>query len=494
MSNSPSRTKVSLHVRAPEQSTEIFVMDGRFRRVASGLGHLETSVFPGVYKVRFRSGTKQRDKLVEIRPDQTIVNVTTEPLGFSSAAPISNTFTSREYHQATAAEQSSQVHMSAGAGSQLYLYVRDLLDEQDDFPWIGVSLHDLEGNPIADLTNGVCDEEHRFGALNLELDPGTYRLRVESGPMGVFEMFLITSEGWQTQVFLLAADFQASEGKVRRAALKTAAVFMCRIGKGFHPDNEKFRLAELARQGLVTGRNVVDRNTLNELLWGKYENPMMGIYGAHLLIQSYRPNHELIDEVISNLGSLLGSHTDVEALRLRSGTRSTSDRLEFSSPPMLRSSWELIVKQSLKRLDTVPMGSIAADLADGFMSSTPWLLHRVPEVHLEERPADEMNFAGTQRMLEQMVTYGEGEGREVLMQASRDRSAFSPLELQIMNAMLNVASAKEFSRKYTGESKSVDKSSVPQLIRSLNAPSVSIAQSTINLAQKLGLEALKTQG
>ena len=491
MSKSPSKTKVMLHVRAPEQSTEIFVMDGRFRRVASGLGHLETSVLPGVYKVRFRSGTKQRDKLVEIRPDQTIVNVTTEPLGFSSAAPISNTFTSREYHQATAAEQSSQVHMTAGAGSQLFLYVRDILDERDDYPWIGVSLHDLEGNLITNLANGVCDEIHSFGALNLELDPGTYRLRIESGPMGVFEMFLITSEGWQTQVFLLAADFQASEGKVRRAALKTAAVFMCRIGKGFQPDNEKFRLAELARQGLVTGRNVVDRNTLNELLWGKYENPMMGIYGAHLLIQSYRPKHDLIDEVISNLSSLLGSHSDVEALRLRSRTSPEPNRLKFSSPPMLRSSWELIVKQSLKRLDTVPMGSIAADLADGFMSSTPWLLHRVPDVQLEERPADEMNFASTQRMLEHMVTYSEGEGREVLMQASRDRKAFSPLELQIMNAMLNAADAKEFSREYIGESEWVEKSSVPQLIRSLNAPSVSIAQSTINLAEKLGMGELK---
>ena len=42
MSISRSEPTVRLNVQAPDLTTEIFVIDSRFRRLASGLGHLET--------------------------------------------------------------------------------------------------------------------------------------------------------------------------------------------------------------------------------------------------------------------------------------------------------------------------------------------------------------------------------------------------------------------------------------------------------------------
>jgi hypothetical protein len=445
MSNLRSESKVSLSAIAPEPTTEIFVVDSSFRRVASGLGRLETDVEPGIYKVRFRSGPKQRDELVEVVSGQPSVHVTTGPLGFSSAAPINDTRTSREYHQYSASVESLNVHQHLGKGSQLFVYTRDLLKESTDVPWTGVSIHDVAGNLIAEMKDGIVDTQYKFAALNIELDPGTYRLRVESGALGTFEMFLITSADWQTQVFLMAADFQAGDRTARRAALKTASISMNRLGNGFQPGDDKFRLAELARQGLATGRNVVNRESLSELLWGKYENPMMGIYGGHLLLLSHRPNHELIEEVVSNLDKLLGAHADVESLKLRSGGMRTYERLKLPTPPMQFSSWDLIVKQSFKRLGTVPQDSVTASLADGLLSSTPWLLHRLPEIARGGRSAQPMNFARTQRVLEQLVAFGEGEGREVLSQARRDRESFSPLERKIMNATLDAAEIREFS-------------------------------------------------
>jgi hypothetical protein len=488
MSTSQSKATTTLFVTAPEQTTEIFVVNSNFKRVASGLGRLETEVEPGIYKVRFRSGGKQRDELVEVKPGQPSANVTTDPLGFSSAAPIANTRTTREAHRSSAEAESTNVHLKKGSGSQLYLYVRDLEPDDIEPPWAGMSLHDIEGKLLAEMTAGVCDQQHGFSALNIELNPGTYRLRIESGPLGVFEMFLITADGWQTQAFLLAADFQVGEVTARRAALKTAAVFMTRMGHGFHSDNERFRHAELARKGLVMGRSVFNRETLNELLWGKFENPMMGIFGAHLLIQARRPNHELIDEVVTNLSNLLGSHADVDALMLRSRTLRRLNKLEFPTPPMLRSSWELIVRNSLRQLGTVPGGSVTSALADGLLSSAPWLLHRLPDIQQRSRPAEGINFAQSQRVLENLVAFGGGEGREMLLQASRDRKSFSPLELKIMNASLDAARVNDFTADFRGESDKAKVITPSQIIRNLEAPSISIAQSTLSLADKLGVK------
>ena len=487
MSTSRSKPTVSLNVQAPELTTEIFVIDSLFRRVASGLGHLETAVSPGLYKIRFRSGNSQRDELVEATTEKSPLYITTKPLGFASAAPMVNTRTTREHHSDAAEQYSYNTQLSRGAGSHLYIFLRDLQGDSSEPPWAGVSLHDLHGNQIADLSEGVCDANNAFAALNLELIPGTYRLRVDSGPLGIFEMFLITCRGWQTQVFLLATDLQAGETTVRRATLKTAAVFMARCGKGYHPNGDHVRLTELARQGLVHGRKVVQGDQLNQMLLDKFENPMLGIYGAHLLLAAHRPKHQLINTVVNNLRDLLGLHTDVEALALRNSPNEQVNRREFPTPPMLQKSWELIVKDSLRRMATVPAESINEKLTDGLLGSAPWLLYRTPEVQTVQTRGKDLNFAETRRMLEKMVSMGEVKLRENLKAASRDRASLSPLQNKILGATLDAGELNQAAGLAVASGEEADAVTVPQILRSLDAPSTAIARSTQELVSMLGI-------
>lgn len=485
MSKSASETRVELNVLAPDEATEIFVMDSAFRRIAKGVGEVNEMVKPGLYKVRFRSGAEQRDKLIEVLDERTVV--TTGPLDFFSAAPFNGASDLADRQRKVAEKQSLVETLDKGEGSAIFLFVRDVGVKLSKPPWGGVSLHDIDGRLIAEMGEGHCDQENQCAALNASLSPGTYRLRADTGGLGVYDMFIVASEGWQTQVFLHADDFFLGKRSFRSMALKSAAIFMTRSGVGFHPIRQHVRLTELARQGLAAGRNVVQKIDLELLLGARYENPMLGIYSAHLELMSRRPDHNMIDMVSENLRGMLRDHPDVMALSLLPGRRSDEEPPVFTTPPMLLSSWNLIVKSSLKRISTAPGGSAAEKLADGLMSSSPWLLYK--ESDLASRSAPEMSFARTRRVLEKMTQLGKEDSLAILQQAREKSTSFTPIEQKIITStfghelpdahLLPEKGATAFSSKGV---------SVQQILRDVQAPSASIMRSTANLVEKLGLE------
>ncbi|MCI5150473.1 MAG: hypothetical protein D3916_13990, partial [Candidatus Electrothrix sp. MAN1_4] len=61
-----SERPVRLSIRAHERLSEIFLVNSRFEKIAAAVGHLETSVYPGLYKARFRIGQTQIDQLIEV--------------------------------------------------------------------------------------------------------------------------------------------------------------------------------------------------------------------------------------------------------------------------------------------------------------------------------------------------------------------------------------------------------------------------------------------
>jgi hypothetical protein len=85
---------------------------------------------------------------------------------------------------------------------------------------------------------------------------------------------------------------------------------------------------------------------MRTLLREKFENPMLGIYAAHLLLLEGSVDGELFQEVVRNLRALLGrQHPDVEALALRAPGEATP--LPFENPPMLSRSWSLVVEATV---------------------------------------------------------------------------------------------------------------------------------------------------
>lgn len=424
-----------LLAEAADEFTEVFITDGSLHRIATGVGRVETEVPLGIYKVRFRAGDTHHDELIEVTPEDSEKHVSGPPVQFESPVPIENTETSREYHAEAAREASLRKPMERGSGSYLFVFSRDLAERERTRPWTGVSIRDIDGALVAELGEGEKDREDRYGAMHLEVDPGIYCIRVDSKEVGTFEMFATAVSGWQTQVFLASDTFWSGETRVRRAGLRNAAVLMSRDGQGFEPDSDQTRLAELARQGLVSGRIVVQPDDLDAMLWAKHENPMLAIFGAHLLLLQSPVRHELIERVMENLEGLIGPHPDVLSLHLRPGVSTWPTDLEFPTPPMLRDSWDLISRATRRRIGLVPAGSPTDRIADELIGSRPWLLHRVDRA---AEPADEpVSVAAATRMLEELMERASAGEAESMAQAIIDRpEEFSPLERNIASVTI----------------------------------------------------------
>jgi hypothetical protein len=378
-SNEPNRIRLEVRTERPEDSAaEIFVIDGQFQLADRGVGRLTSQLDPGIYTVKCRVGVQTWEQHVILRDSDKEVVI--PPLDFTSPAPLVNTAKTHEYHMAEAAAHSQTVHFQAGQGSWIFVFARDWTAQRGDAtrppiafnPARGLSLKDMQGTEVAALENSAAYDLARdpWAACNVQVNPGLYRLSLETPAGARLEQTIVASPGWQTQIFLLQRAY-SPEPDDRRADLPGASILMSR-GQGFTVDRSDFRQAELARLGLTNQRRVLSEEVL-KLLQDKFQNPMLGIYGAHLLLLDSQPNLGLLDHVVTNLRALLDApHPDVEALALRLEPRGTP--YIFHAPPMLRESWALVVEATATRADLVPLGSLAASISDRIWGEEPWLL------------------------------------------------------------------------------------------------------------------------
>jgi hypothetical protein len=379
MSLSDTSNKLTLEIQASDSATELFVIDGDHHLVDRGIGMLTTKPLdPGIYKIKARVGFETREQHVVLRePGQKVV---LPPFAFASPALLRDTSKTHEYQVAAAETESHNVHFDKGQGSTIFIFARAWTPSQIQpsalrsiNPAAGLSLCDQGGNTITYLeTAGRVDNQVRdpWAACNVQLNPGLYRLSLALPSGERLEQTVVACPGWQTQVFLLQRDY----GDSRRADLPKASVLMAQ-GMGFYNGDVGMRQAELARLGLTNERKVLS-SEVREMLRTKFENPMLGIYGAHLLLLEQSPDMDLLRMVVNNLQGLLQyQHPDVEALAL---AIDVSGGYSFTVPPMLRRSWSLVVNATITRPDLVPAASLAASAAQNLWSEEPWLVWHEP--------------------------------------------------------------------------------------------------------------------
>ena len=372
MRKSSSEKQVSLRIRAQDSLSEIFLVNSRFEKIAAAVGQLEIAVFPGLYKARFRVGQTQFDQLIEVHPGAGEMEIDGLPVDFNSPVPFPGTATDRDLHRQAAEKISRTAAEKKGEGAWLFLFIREINDS-DAAPWAGITLHDLEGTLLAEASQGICDQDKGFFALHLEVNPGTYRLRVEEEPGEFYEIFVRTVAGWQTQVFALSEAAWLPDVQAHRAALPSASILMTEAGQGFAPENETSRQVELLRLGLLHGRPVVTETVVDDLLKEKVFNPMQVILLAHSLAGQGELDRTVLTALLKKNPAEFGEHPDIQALLL---DQTAEVRPAFPAPPMLRSSWDRIVQAVEQRKAIIPPGSLAAQLADGVINTSLWLVHR----------------------------------------------------------------------------------------------------------------------
>ena len=402
----PPSDKVSaqatLEVRPSDAQAEIFIIDSDGKLVDRGVGPANFTLAPGIYKVKVRTGSEFQEAHAILRPGESgPVRCHFKETSFPSPAPLDTTAKTHEYHIDAAIKECQTPHVSVGRGSFIFIFARDWTPpghkraDLDGSPARGLRLYgENDPTPVVDIEAKARTslQKDPWAACNVAVDPGNYQLRLELGTGEWLATTIVASPRWQTQVFLLLRDYKipnADQTEIavrRRADLAGASVLHSQTG--FDPHRPVLRRAELARQSLSykapTASLIAEPPTerllpdeVRDLLEHKLENPILGIYGAHLLLLEAKPDLRLLEIVVGNLRKLLGrAHPDVEALALPLGKPAPEARKAFGTPPMLRRSWSLIVDATLDDPDLVPAQSQASRVADRLWHEGAWHVWR----------------------------------------------------------------------------------------------------------------------
>jgi len=375
MSRSDSKRK--LRVSSEDSGVQITVLNQMLEPVAWGVQKVEVELAPGLYEARFAAGSSVRERLVALKsgPDPEVIHQ--EPIAFASAAPLLHTRTVVPEQSNAAARLSRQIHRRLGRGGRLLVFVRDRDLRARTSLAHGLALLGADGEVGSIEADGERgggpDREHPpWAACSYELAAGSWRLRCAAPHVGAVEQTVVVCHAWQTQVFLERR--RSHSGRARLPELSDASVLMAKTRDGFEPDLTEMRAAELARQSLRDGRAAVPASDLRAMVYGKRRNPMLAIYGAHLMIREAEPDRQFVRRVTNNLRRLVGDHPDVRALTLWHSP--DEDVGDFADPPMLMSSWAILMKAARRRPDLIPDGSLSASIDRRVIAAGPWLRWR----------------------------------------------------------------------------------------------------------------------
>jgi hypothetical protein len=411
-----------LIVDALHPAIRIEVLNAGYRVCAKGYGRIEENLPTGLYTVRYAAGDAVAERDITLRPDEALTLNEQPELAFASAAPIDLTRTSHEYHQDHAQQLSHALPLEQGRGGQLFVFVRDVSLGGSKSLTKGLSLHRLDGEMLLQFDQVVEasteKNQARWAGRNIALDPGTYRLRLSLGRRRAVEMAVVVCPDWQSQVFLLREGGESEAAGRPILDLAGATQLMGRPGQGFElmsragqrhvgagEAGEDLRLAELARQALAHGRQGIHTRDLGLMLNGKWRDPVLGIFGVHLLLMRPEPDLDLAERVVERLrsGILPGfRHPDIEILSAEIARRRglPIDMLPLEVPPMLRRSWHMLVQATAVRPDLIPSDSLAARVADQLWGTGAWLIWQIPP-DVPARPQSEVLLGSSL----------EGEGR-----------------------------------------------------------------------------------
>jgi hypothetical protein len=385
-----------LHINVDVPTVEIFVLDGASVIVARGIGSVDASLPVGMYKVRFRLGATVADGYFELPtgageftpPNLPALPIMTPvPLLSQTGHNLDSTSSSADL----AMTWSMATDITLGQGSSLFLFVDcATVPHGALIPADAITINTFTGEPLASLFNGKSDR----GCLGctIELAPGAYVLTVVRRSLETVSQAVYCAAGWQTEVFLPVVQDQASGTLIDPSA---ASIMMSPSRVGFRAESKSALWAEAARKTLASGRrNVTPVSTLRGMpsigpddpmiegmLYGKFLNPMLGLYGAHLMAIQKSPdnpdlllpdNKDVLLEVVPNLRKLLGDIPDVMALVVQLDPSSALG-LQLPTPPMLASSWEMIVRASIAAPAIVPVDSPAAQISGRVWGTGAWL-------------------------------------------------------------------------------------------------------------------------
>lgn len=383
-----STSEVSLQLTCDNAAAELLVVNNEFKVVAKGAAPLEAKIEPGIYALKAKIGAQVSEALEVIDGSQPSYSFRLKAPEFDSAMPLTNTRTSREYHENSLARftKPGESSVALGAGSAIVLYVRDTSGRNFDVKpeqahayarnFNGFRLLDAAGGELVNFDDKATRHlEDGYIGARVQLMPGHYVLGWQHGNQET-RLALNTATGWALHVFI---RLQPVAGSTAMAPDFSEAAFAYdHIDTTYSAHREDFRMLEAARLALLDRSNVVTGQTMRSILTGKYENPMLGVYGGHMLAGATDDLH-LFEQVVANTARLLGQdNPDVVALAWLYESKKHERPAGFDArpwpevlgglkgPPLLVHSWDaLLACAQAAQLDIakLPAFRVAGDLA-----------------------------------------------------------------------------------------------------------------------------------
>jgi hypothetical protein len=379
---------VTFTVEAGDGSTELFLIDGRFRLVKRGIGRETFAVTPGIYKIKARSGKTVVEKMVVVQAGMNPVRL--DPISINSAMPLLHSSKTHEFHIQAARDATMPSRtMRHGAGSAIVFVVRRWTARQPGTrltpnPARGLALRGMNGAVIVNIDEQTSSSDtfDPCVTLHIAVSPGTYRLSLTYENGRRVEQALVACQGWDTHVYLLSDNH--ADIRQARADLVNGAITMRRAGDGFREDDPALRAEEMARLALVNDRKILS-DEFRAHITRRDCSPMLALIGAHLLIREAQRAKDTTDEmpaavdnrpavrtIVDNLRASIGEHPDVEAIAIGAGNPNPA--YVFLMPPLFRASWQLLLKASVQRPELVLSGSFGAHIAERVWGEGSWLL------------------------------------------------------------------------------------------------------------------------
>jgi len=367
----PAAPRVHLKVTAGSPLAEVFLINDDLALVQRSVGDLDAEVAPGVYKVKAKLGDATNERLILLDSAESLdVSgdlLVRSPVPFS-LAPFDST---PDLDLTPGSSPSRQMAQQLGDGAEVFLMTRRAISSNDDSTSPPrVSLHRLDGSSIIALApgpGGAPDDE----VATVKVDPGPYLVRRRDSFGHAAELCIYAVAGWQTQVFTLEGP--GDEAEIGRTRM---SVLMAR--QGFDPNDPRPPVVEQARTALADERKIAT-DVLGEL-WETSDDPMLALFGAHLMLISRDSNlreaaerstgrldekavtapvlfdQARFDRIVDRLFRDLGDgHADVTALATQRSHQSLGALRPITAPPMLWRSWILLIAASNVAPNLVPV-------------------------------------------------------------------------------------------------------------------------------------------
>jgi len=384
-----------------DPEAEVVIFDGYDCVKQRGTGTANWSLPPGLYTVRAQLGGLQLQKTISV-PETTSLNLTPE---IYSSTPIDGAATTHEYYHDPAqtwSVQQTATLPSLGVGGWLFVFVRlsSFNSPRNGDLANGLTLRGAKGELILDFAApGLSQKDDQFGwtLVSTPIAPGFYRLRHEGEETR--ETSLYVYPGFSTQVFITY---------FHRPRLEQMRAFLRPLGQPFQASDIETRAVDLALLGLQNGISSISqtlpRADQRNLLDGKFLNPMLGLIGAHWLLEDPSAQPAFVDMVLTNLRMLLGPAPDVIALEIATAKRFKKPTLPVEpvlTPPFLRRGLEILAQEQPQLISD---GGLLESILTEMYLDSPWTSWRAPSVSAIE---DFKAFASAEAVVDKSLDWME---------------------------------------------------------------------------------------